>query len=93
MVILLFAGQALKKFNVDIVLLRRREVKIKVKNLPKLVPWIKVSPFDAELNSDSNGLVFMDGTYFSKKFLYENLFRRASSVVVAFHRYMVKCWF
>ena len=39
---------------------------------------MKVSPLDAELNSESNGLVFMDGTYFFKKFLAENLFRRAS---------------
>ena len=29
----------------------------------------------------------MDGTYFLKKFLLENLFRRASSVVVASHRF------
>ena len=86
MVILLFTGQALKKCHLDFVLLYRREIKMKVKNLPKLVPEIKVSPFDAELNSESNGLVFMNGTYFFKKFLLENLFRRASSVVVASHR-------
>jgi hypothetical protein len=34
------------------------------KIFPKLVPWIKVSPFDAGLNSGSNGLAFMDRTYF-----------------------------
>jgi hypothetical protein len=48
---------------------------------------MKISPFDAELNSESNELVFMDGTYFIKKLLARSLFRRASSVVVASHRY------
>jgi hypothetical protein len=43
------------------------------KVFPKLVPWIELSPFDAELNSESNGLVFMDGTYFLKKFLAKSL--------------------
>ena len=47
---------------------------------------MKVSPFDAELNSETNGLVFMDGTYSFKKFLVENLFHRGSSVVLASHR-------
>ena len=51
---------------------------MKIKNLPKLVPSVKVSPFDVELNSECNGLVFMDGTYFLKKLLVENLFRRGS---------------
>ena len=34
------------------------------KKISKLVPWIKVAPFDAELNSESNEVALMDGTYF-----------------------------
>ena len=70
MVILLFTGQALEKF---LLILNVKEKNLD-KILPKLVPCIKVSPFGAELNSESNGLVFMDGTYFFKKFLAKSLF-------------------
>ena len=37
------------------------------KIFPKYVPWIKVPPFDAELNFESNELIPTDGTYFYKK--------------------------
>ena len=87
MVILLFTGQALG----DLLPLCLFLSYIREQNLDeifsKLVSRIKVPPFDAELNSESNGLVFMDGTYFLEKFFVENLFRRGSSVVLASHRY------
>ena len=86
MVILLFTGQALEIFFPISLFLSYIGEQNLDEIFPKLVPCIKVSPFDAELNSESNELVFMDGTYFVKKFLYKLLFRRGSSVVVASNR-------
>ena len=85
MVILLFTGQALEDFLPSSLFLSYIGKQNRDEIFPKLVPCTKVSPFDAELNSESNGLVFMDGTYFLEKFLVESLFRRASSVVLASH--------
>ena len=44
----------------------------------KFLPQIKVSPFDAELNSESNDVVFMDGRYLVKTFLANKSFVPAS---------------
>jgi hypothetical protein len=41
-------------------------------------PSIKVTPFDPELNSASNGDTFIDWNSFLYKFLYNSLFRGAS---------------
>ena len=64
MVILLFAGQAFKKFNLGFCPLYKVKRKVKLNFFLNLVRRIKISSLDAELNSESNGLVFMDGTYF-----------------------------
>ena len=50
----------------------------KIKLFRKFVPWIKVPPLDAELNSELNGVVFMDGRYLVKNFLANKSFVRAS---------------
>ena len=85
MVILLFKEEALGNFLPTSLFLSYIGEQNLDEIFPKLLPWIEVSPFDAQLNSESNGLVFMDGTYFLEKVLAESLFRRVSSVVLASH--------
>jgi len=46
-----------------------------------------MAPFDAESNSASNGAIFVDGNSFLYIFLYDFLFRDASYMVLASHRY------
>lgn len=60
----------------------RRKRKNLHRIFPKLVRWIKISPIDAQLAFESNGLVFMDGTWIWEMFSAKSLF-----VVLASHRY------
>ena len=69
MVAFLLTEQALKKFYLDFLLLHRRTTKLWVKIFLKLALGAKIPLFDAELNSEPNGVVFMNGTYLLKKFL------------------------
>jgi hypothetical protein len=63
--------------------------KIKVKFLANVFPWIKLSPFDAELNSESNGLILMDtNSFWREKFaLGHQIWIHICLVVLASHRH------
>jgi hypothetical protein len=49
---------------IDVKLAPRGASTTKHEILPNVFPWIKVSPFDGESNSETDGLILMDGNSF-----------------------------